>query len=145
MHSILDQEMPGLSARLASLSADARQRVVSKACRVVAESLDDLDDNVHAIVDRLTANTLLTTSDLATVQELAESADAKYLELQERDQGAALEAYSAARFLTAVSAGCRAATAENACEAIYELSKAVDDTSALIKSIESEIEAIGGD
>jgi hypothetical protein len=70
---------------------------------------------------------------------MAEAADDKYFGLQERDLEAAGRAFSEARLLFAIAIGSGAKSASESADAVYELSKVLDDSTVVSTVMEAEI------
>jgi hypothetical protein len=144
MNALLDQEAPGLAKKLASLSLEARRNILARACLIAGEYLIDLKPAVRDLLNNLKTNRLLSEDEVAQAVSLAEAADAKYLELlaERADKNRALKFFSEARLLMAVSTGLRGTSPQDCADAVYELCKTCDDPSALIRSIESDIDSM---
>jgi hypothetical protein len=140
MHTLLDQEAPGLSGKLESLSLEKRRDAIASGCAVVAESLRDLTPQARSLVERLLSQGELTADDVAEAQALADAADEQYFELQERGQRQkALGPFSEARLMAAIATGFGGTSVNATADALYELCKACDDPSPVIRSIEAAI------
>jgi len=86
MHSLLDQDAPGLAKELASLSPERWQKVFTKACLQASQHLADLDENAGYLSESLRIRGALSPEEVATAVTLAEAADAKYLESQKQNE-----------------------------------------------------------
>lgn len=144
MNVLPDQETPGLAKRLALLPVEARRNVLARACLIACEYVVDLEPAVGDLLDSLKTNRVLSEDEVAKAASLAEAADAKYLELQAQgaDHDKVLRFFSEARLLTAISVGFGRASPQDSADAVYELCKTCDDPSALIRSIESDIDSV---
>jgi hypothetical protein len=144
MNAPLDQEAPGLAKKLASLSFEARRSILAGACLIAGEYVVDLEPAVRGLLDSLKTNRLLSEDEVAKAVSLAEGADAKYLELhaQGADKDRVLNSFSQARLLTAMSIGFGGTSPRDSADAVYELCKTCDDPSAIVRSIESDIDSM---
>jgi hypothetical protein len=146
MNVLLDQKAPGLAKRLTLLPVEARRSILARACLIAGEYVVGLEPAVRDLLNSLKTNRLLSENEVAKAVSLAEAADAKYLELRaqgaEKDKDGVLKFFSEARLLTAMSTGFGGTSPQDSADAVYELCKTCDDPSALIRSIESDIDSI---
>jgi hypothetical protein len=144
MNVLLDQDAPRLAKKLASLPLEARRSILARACLIAGENVVDLEPAARDLLDRLKTNRLLSEDEVAKAVSLAEAADAKYLELRAQgvDKDRVLTFFSEARLLTALSIGFGGASPQDSADAVYELCKTCDDPSALVRSIESDIDSM---
>ena len=141
MHTLLDQEAPGLSSKLESLSLGARRTILASACLHASKCMNEPGPSISHLLEKLKAQGVLSVDEIAEATSLAETADAKYFELKTKDLDHAkmLESFSEARLLTAMAIGFKGTSPRDTSEAVYELSKVCSDPSSLIKAIESNI------
>lgn len=118
--SLLEHEAPGLDLKLASLSPEARQRVLANACIHAAEHLAITDYRVTELLAALRSRGELSPQQARTALSLSEEADDEYLALQA--QGALLSEYSKpfalARLLRGISVAFGAAPGEGPARAV---------------------------
>jgi hypothetical protein len=142
MHALLDQEAPGLAKKLESLSPDVRRSVLTNACVYASACLSDPEVPVRGLLESLKKHGTLSKGEVAKASSLAEAADAKYADLQDRgaDQEEVLKSFSEARLLSAMAIGFGGTSPKDSADAVYELCKTCDDPSGLIRSIEANID-----
>ncbi len=140
MRTLLDQEAPGLFARLESASRGERRRAIVVACGIAADSLGELQPAIRRLAQSLANQGKLSQQDLDAARSLAQEADDEYLDLQERGEDKrALKRFSEARLLTAIAAGATNTSLASSAEAAYELCKVLDDSSVVVASIVATI------
>lgn len=141
--SLLDHEAADLSRKLESLSSEARRRVLANACIAAAEPLQITERRIAELLASLRSGGELSRQQASAALSLSEEADDEYLALQA--QGATVAEYSKpfslARLLRGMAVAFGATPGEGAADAVYELTKTQSDPSAIIKSIESDIES----
>ena len=142
MH-VLDQEAKGLADKLRSLSLENRRRILAEASKLASESIKDLEPRAYALLKAISDNNMLSEAQVAEARSLAESADERYLALQEEQapESEWLNWFSKARLLTAMAAGFGGSSWSDTADAVYELSKTRDDPSQIIAFTESKVEA----
>ena len=138
MHTLLEQEAPELTQKLKLLSPEKQQELLRKACYLVSQCLD-IEPPVQKLLDDLAAYTEPSPTKGVNAASLAEAADEEYLQLEEQktDPEKALDLFSKARFLTAISIAFSSPTAISALDGIYELLKSCSDTQKLIEFLEN--------
>jgi hypothetical protein len=140
MH-ILDQEGPGLAQRLRGLRPWNQRSVLAGASLLTAAKLADLDRSSSLLLDTLRSRGELSVEEAKSAMALSEAADDKYLKLQAKgvsDQQSQ-NVFSEARLLRAIAIGFGAPTQEDIADAVYELTKALDDPTDIIRFIESQL------
>jgi hypothetical protein len=92
---------------------------------MASKCLENPDAHIRRLLQAVETNGGLSKDEIAQAQSMAEVADAKYLDLQERstEQHHSLVLFSEARFLTAMAVGFAERSAKNCADAIYELCK----------------------
>ncbi|MCP3939446.1 MAG: hypothetical protein GY708_29215 [Actinomycetia bacterium] len=140
MRTLLDQEAPGIFNRLESASQEERRRAIVVACSAVANSLSGLQPEIRRLVQSLVDRGGLSQQDLDIAHSLAQKADDEYFDLQERGKDElALQRFSEARLLTAITTDLTSASLASSAEAVYELCMVFDDPSIVVASL---VEAI---
>jgi hypothetical protein len=141
--SLLDREAPGLGRKLESLSPGARRRVLANACIAAAERLETADRRITELLAALRSRGELSQQQARAALSLSQEADDECFALQA--QGATFaecsRSFSLARLLKSMGVAFGAAPGEGAADAVYELTKTQDNSSAIVKAIESDIES----
>ncbi len=142
MH-VLDQEAKGLAWKLRSLSLENRRHILAEAFKLASETITGLEPAVHVLLKAISDSNMLSETQVAEAKSLAETADERYLNLQEEQapESEWLNWFSTARLLTAIAKGFGGSSWNDMADAVYELSKTRDDPSEIITFIESRIEA----
>jgi hypothetical protein len=140
VHTLLEQEAPGLFRRLERLSPAGRRSAIAEGSVAVAQALPELPSSLRRLVELLSTNGELSSGEVASARSLAEAADEEYFLLQDQgDQRLALKRFSEARLLTALTSGFGELSVHDCADAVYELCKATDDPSLAIGAIEAAI------
>jgi hypothetical protein len=140
---ILDTEAKGLVEKLALLSPAHRQQIVSRSCLFAAQNIEGLEPDVRSWLDSIDRRTFLPDETITELKQKAEEADDAYFQAQEEgDFEKSQNYFSTARLLTAIVDNHGDSSLETAADAVYELCKTQDDPSAIIKFVESEIDAV---
>lgn len=140
---ILDQAAPGLANRLRALQSEDRHRVVVRGALFAAQGMC-LDAETGVLLEKLRAGGKLSAEEAVSAMALSEGADERYFRLKEEGAPAAVWArsFALARMLRGIGIGFGAAPREDVADAIYEISKSVDDSEKFFERIASEVEAI---
>jgi hypothetical protein len=143
MNSLLEQDAPGLTKKLQSLSLERRRKILASACLSASISLNSKDDEILAILKALKTRWELNRDEIMQATRRAEIADSRYLERQSVGSGEQerLDLFSEARLMTAISIGFGGTSPKDTSDAIYELCKTCDDPSEIIRSVESDVDA----
>jgi hypothetical protein len=143
MH-ILDQEAPGLAKRLGTLAPATQRAILGRASLFTAAKMPDLSTGTSLLLDALRSEGELSNEQAKAALSLSEMADDKYLELQEKGVSDAEcgKVFSEARLLRGIAVGFGASAQEDIADAVYELTKALDNPTETIRSIESELKSI---
>ncbi len=143
MH-ILDQDAPGPSEGLRSLSSEDRRRILEKACQFAGEAICGLELPTRDLLETISRHYALSDTKVAEAKSLAEAADEQYFSLKSsgRDPSEWRAWFCKARLLTAIAVGFGGESWNDAADAVYELCKSRDDPTEIIALVESGIEAI---
>ena len=137
---MLEQEAPGLYARLIEMSAQSRRDAIVEACTAVARLLKTARPEVIALLQALSVHPDLAAGKDAIARHLADETDEQYLALAAQGQEkASLGAFAEARLLTAIARTFGDMSVLNHADAVYELLKACDTPSLVIGVIESRM------
>jgi hypothetical protein len=138
---ILDKLRPSLASRLAALPLAERRAVAAKACKQAAESIQNLESEMAALVDRCVRENHLSPAQVAAAHSFAKWADERYFDL--KDSGVHEDVWGTwfhkARLATAVAEAFGGESWESTASAIYELAATMDDPSPLMGTVESGI------
>lgn len=142
--SILDQEAPGLSSQLRSLSLEQWRHVVAKACERVSHSIEGLEPSFHALLRSAIDDNALSPEQVAEARTYAEVADDRYFTLQEQNAAQATwrNWFAKARLATALADAFSGTSSDKAADAVYELCFVEEDKSAVVKLVRSEVESV---
>lgn len=140
MH-VLDQDAPGLAERLRTLPAEIQQDLLAKACLRTAEGADYSDPIVTECLAELRSRGALSERLAAAAVSASKRADEQYIAAtaQTTSGHESLRIFSVARLLRAMGIAFGAVPDEGPADAVYELTRAVDDPSTVIGSIQSGI------
>jgi hypothetical protein len=141
MTSLLDDEVPGLSARLESMSSNTRQEALVASCLAVADDIPKLPPIARQLVDNLRESGVVSESDSSAALRLAEEFDEEYfrVEASGEDPSGAMRLFSTARLLTAIGKVVQGVSLSDASDALYELCKACEDPAVVARAIEQVI------
>lgn len=144
VHTLLEQEAPGLARKLESLSLDRQYQVLRMGCLFAGRCLDQPEAPIRDLLERLAADKTPSPDYAKKAASLAEAADQEYLELQAQstEQERILNLFSKARLLTALSIVFGSPSRESVLDGIYEVLKSCSDLSKLIQSIEESISGL---
>lgn len=138
---VLDQDAPGLAARLRALSSESQHKVVVKAALFAAHRMSELDANTGVLLDKMRSRGELSPQDAVTAMVLSEEADDRYFTIQMEGAPAAVwqKSFSLARLLRGIAVGFGALPQEDIADAIYEIAKSLDNSASLLQDIASTI------
>jgi hypothetical protein len=141
---LLDREAPGLTEKLRSLSADNRRRILTKIIQVASETIVNVEPAVELLLMAIASNQSLSEMQVAESNSLAEAADEQYFTLQGRNrpENEWLPWFFKARLLSGIAAAFGGDSANDAADAVYELSKSRRDASSIFAAVESEMKAV---
>jgi hypothetical protein len=138
---VLDHDAPGLAGRLRALNSESRRKVVVKASLFAAQRMSELNANTQALLDKMRFSGEVSPQEAISAMVLSEAADDEYFKLQEEGAPAEVwgKSFSLGRLLRGIVVGFGAAPKEDIADAIYEISKSVDNSASLFEHIASEI------
>jgi hypothetical protein len=114
---------------------------MARASLFAAGRIGDIGHDASRLLEALRSNGELSREQTVAAMTLSKIADNRYLELQAR--GASKEewvgCFSEARLLRGMSVGFCGTAHEGIADAVYELTKALNEPAALIQFIESEL------
>lgn len=142
--NILDQKAPGLSKQLSILSSDQRRRVVAKVCKIVSESVSELEPRLKALIQLAADTNVLSTDQVKELRLYAENADKRYFSLQEEgvDKRVWKIWFAKARLATALADGFVSEDWEATAQAVYETCFIEDTEESAINLVRLEIERL---
>ncbi len=142
--TILDQEAPGLSGQLGSLSVEQWRSVIAKVCQSVSPSITELEPSFQSLLKSAVDNNSLSPEQIAEVRAYADLTDDRYL--TSKDEGVAEPIwrnwFAKARLATALADAFSSTSSDKAADAAYELCFVEEDKSGVINLIRSQTDAI---
>ena len=108
--------------------------------RLAQRAVRDLEPELQRLVTMGIQNQQLFQAQIALARSLAESADQKYFDLQEKGvaENIWMNWFGKARFATAIATGFGEETPDAAADAIYELTAMFDEPSGLLQFIKAK-------
>jgi hypothetical protein len=138
---VLDQDAPGLAGRLRALSSESQHKVVVKAALFAAQRMSELDATTEVLLDKMRSSGELSPQEAVSAMVLSEAADDRYFRLREQGAPAGVwqKSFSLARLLRGIAVGFGVSPQEGIADAIYEIAKALDNSTSLFEDIASTI------
>lgn len=142
--NILDQIVPGLSAKLDQLSPDQWRPILVKACQESSRSVGDIEPSIQALFETAARNNALTSEELAQVRVYAEESDKRYFDAQDagEQEGVWGVWFAKARLATALANAFGNGKWDSAENAFYEVLHVNRDNPEIPRLIETELRAI---